>query len=130
MTDYSEMKLKLYGSCFPMTWSIVIIWSELLTILVSLFVFFFISGHGESGKQELPGNKNLSFKGFLACKFGSFFVKKMSSAKMQPRLHWSICWLYFFSFKMISGALYHLELICEDNCLLTVALSFLFLINA
>jgi hypothetical protein len=56
-------------------------------MLVSLFAFFFISGHGESGKHELPGNKNLSLRGFLVSSFGSFFVRKMSSAKIHPRLH-------------------------------------------
>ena len=74
-----------------MTERMVIIWSELLTMLVSLLLLFFISGQGDNGKQEEPGNRNLSFRGFLAVSLGSFLVRKMSSAKMQPRLHWSIC---------------------------------------
>jgi len=82
------MKLKSSSSYFPMVSRITFIWSFLETILALSFIFALELG--DSGKQEVPGNRNLFFFP-LSEAFNYVDVElEINSEMMHPELQVSI----------------------------------------
>jgi len=81
-------------------------WSFLLTTFFFLLEVLPLS-QGESGKHEVPVNRNRSSGSTPFLEYCS--VQEIISLRMHPTLHISMEVSYCFSTRMISGALYHLE---------------------
>ena len=90
---------------------ITLSWSFEETMFTSWFLAFFISSHGDRGKQLVPPNMKRLERSL------DLYVHVSISAKMQPMPHMSAGSPYYFSTSITSGGRYHLEMTWLERAL-------------